>query len=118
MIKVDFLILHAYNFVDEIMYKWTEFGNSAENKHQRTQQIRALAAFKTNYTEFSLKECGIFIDSESCFLGASPFKLYGDFLLSIKCSLKEFGKSVSEAIESLSFWKKQKKEIVVNRKSS
>lgn len=100
------------------MYKWTEFGNSAEIKHQRTQQMRALAVFKTNYTEFPLKDCGIFIDSESCFLGASPFKVYGDFLLSIKCPLKEFGKSVSEAIESLSFWKKLRREIVVNRKSS
>lgn len=98
------------------MYKWSEFGNGADNKHQRVQQVKALNVFKTVYTEFPLTDCGIFIDSEICFLGASPFKLYGDFILSIKCPLKQFGIKICKAMKTLSFWNKRTGQI--NRKSA
>lgn len=99
------------------MYKWSEFGNSAENKHQRNQQVKALAAFESVCCEFPIQDCGIFIDSELCFLGASPFKLYGDSILTIKCPLKEFGSNINEVIEKLPLWKKQNGNLIINKKS-
>lgn len=101
------------------MYKRTEFGNNKENKHQEKQEKKALRIFESIYAKLPLEDAGIFIDSELCFLGTSPFKLYGDnCILIIKSPLKQFHLSASEAMKRLRFWKTIRGERIVNEKSN
>lgn len=101
------------------MYKRTEFGHNAENKHQRNQELKALDVFQSIRKKYPVKKCGIFIDPELCFIGASPFSLYGDnCLLCIKCPLKQFNKPMAEAMAKLPLWKKVRGEFEINQKSA
>lgn len=101
------------------MYKRKEFGNSKEIKHQGIQELKALKVFESVYAKSSLEDAGIFIDSELSFLGTSPFKLYGDnCILIIKCPLKQFHSSTSEAMKQLPLWKTIKGKQIINEKSN
>lgn len=52
------------------------------------------------------------------FLGATPFRLYGDNgVVSIKCPKKEFGKSLQDARKTISFWAGTAADRRVNYKS-
>lgn len=45
------------------------------------------------------------IKSNFEFIGASPFRLYGENgIVVIKCPKKEFGKSIKDAVKSIKFW--------------
>ncbi|XP_037025940.1 uncharacterized protein LOC119067203 [Bradysia coprophila] len=95
------------NHLDELVYKRSEFGNSATIKHQRLVERDALQFFQTLFDD-TLHDCGLFIDKEIFFLCASPLKLYGnDHTLNIKCPLKEYGKKFDEVIHKLPFWDKK-----------
>lgn len=100
------------------MYTRSELGHNAENRHQRFYEQKALDVISSIYKEFPIEKCGIGIDSELFFVGASPVARYGDnCLIFIKCPLKLFNKSVDEAIIKLPFWKKDRGQAVINEMS-
>lgn len=90
--------------LEELMYKRSEFGNSAAIKHHRLVAPDALKFFQ-NLFDDTLEDCGIFIDKELFFLCASPFKLYGrNHTLNIKCPVKEYRQIFDDVIHKFSFW--------------
>lgn len=100
------------------MYKRTEFGNNAANKHQRLVQRDALKVFENMFDEHVVEDCGIFIDKKLFFLCASPFKLAGsDHILSIKCPLKLYGKRFDDVIHKIPFWKKENNVMNLNKEN-
>lgn len=93
------------NHLEELMYKRSEFGNSAAIKHQRLVERDALKVFESLFDDHKIEDCGIFIDRELYFLCASPLKLYGrDHILNIKCPLKQYKKKFDDVIHKLPFW--------------
>ena len=64
-----------------------------------------------------LKKCGLFIDQEYFFLGATPDSIYENGIIEIKCPITAFGMCADEAIrlKKINFWKVDKKgEITLN----
>lgn len=57
------------NIVDEILYKNSQYANTAEVRHQRIYEVEALAIFADLYPFESIEKSGIFIDDELSFLG-------------------------------------------------
>lgn len=108
------------NILMELMYKRSEFGNSAPIKHQRLVERDALKIFKNLFKDHTVEDCGLVIDSKLYFICASPFKLYGnDHILSIKCPLKIYGKTLygkkfDDVIHQIPFWKKDGKCMNLN----
>ncbi|KAJ6639588.1 hypothetical protein Bhyg_12335 [Pseudolycoriella hygida] len=101
----------------EVMYTQAQLGNNAKNKHQRVQEVEALATFSRLYAKYPIDECGLVIDEELPYLGALPFRYYGsDHLLSIKCPLSAYKKSIAEA--KLQFWKVESGKKTLNKKST
>lgn len=99
------------------MYSQKQHGNNAQNKHQRVQEIEALGRFKEIYSGVQIDECGLFIDDELPYLGASPFRTVGaNHLLTIKCPLIEYKKGVEEA--KLQLWKTVAGQKTLNKKSA
>lgn len=91
--------------LEELMFKQSEFGNSAAIKHQRLVERDAIEVFQTLFYDYPLEDCGLFIDKELHFLGSSPLKLYGqNHLLNIKCPLTQYNKKFNDAIAKLPFW--------------
>lgn len=105
------------NLLDDIMYVQKEFGSTAEMRHQNLYEPTALGVFSSVHKDHDLTECGLFIDSELCFLCTSPLRLYGtDSVVIVKCPVKAYNKSFKEAIEKrlISYW--DKKSFTVNKK--
>lgn len=98
------------------MYKRSEFGNNAANKHQRLAQRDALKVFENLFDDHPVEDRGIFIDKKFYFLCASPFKLYGrDHILSVKCPLKLYGKQFDAVIDKIPFWKRENGYLNLNK---
>lgn len=96
------------NILEELLYKRSEFGNSAHIKHQRLVERDAFSAFETIFNEHNLQECGISIDAELSYLCTSPQKLWGKHhVLMVKCPIKQYGKRFEDVIHTLPFWKKE-----------
>lgn len=94
-----------------MLYKRSEFGNSAQIKHQRLVERDALDIFASLFNDHTIEECGIYIDRELYYICASPsaaqLKLYGrDHILNIKCPLKQYRKKFDKVIHELKFWNK------------
>lgn len=99
------------------MYTQSQLGNNAQNKHQRVQEVEALAMLKRIHPKSSIQECGLFIDDELPYLGAKPVRLFqSEYILSIKCPLSAYKKKVDEA--KISFWKTVSGERTLNKKSA
>lgn len=106
------------NILKELMYTRTEFGNSAQIKHQRLVERDALDMFESLFPHETLKECGLFIDKESSFLCSSPCRLYGkEHILNIKCPVKQYNKNFEDAISKISFFKRIGGDVTINEKS-
>lgn len=94
--------------VEDILYHNEQHSNTAELVHQRSHQKHALKTFCDNFKNEFIESCGIFIDAEHSFLGASPFRLCGqDGILMVQCPLKLHGKSILDSIHKklIPFWK-------------
>lgn len=105
------------NILAKLMYEHNEFAKTADLRHQRLFEVDALNCFSLVYPKHSLQSCGIFIDKEYSFLGASPLLLYGpDSIVVVKCPRKEYNKTFDDAIgpKSLKFWKKVRGNVSVN----
>lgn len=53
----------------EMLYSESEFGNSAENKHQRIYEKKALEMFSLRHKKYKLVKTGLYIDKEFSYLG-------------------------------------------------
>lgn len=93
--------------LEELLYKRSEFGNSAPIKHQRLVERDALRKFEELFDDYPLQDCGLFVDPDLYFLCANPTKLYGNDIVNIKCPLKQYGKTFDDAIRQIPFWKKK-----------
>lgn len=104
------------NILEELLYKRSEFGNSASIKHQGLVERDALKVFERLFNDFTLEECGIYLDRELHFICANPLKLYGkNHTLTIRCPLKQYGKTFDSAIKSIPFWKKKNESWEINK---
>ncbi|KAG4074917.1 hypothetical protein HA402_009342 [Bradysia odoriphaga] len=104
--------------VSEILYNNVQYANTAEMRHQRLYEKVALPIFTGLYPFEPVTKCGIFIDEEISFLGASPFMLYGDNgIVAIKCPKKAFGKCMNDALKTISFWTGTATDRRINYKS-
>lgn len=48
----------------------------------------------------TIEKCGLFIDKDHCYLGASPDGLYSDGLIEIKCPISAFGIDFDTAVRT------------------
>lgn len=106
--------------VDDILYHNNQYSKAAEFVHQRLYEKDALQIFCDNFRNEIIYTCGIFIDAEHSFLGASPFRLCGEeVLLMVQCPHKLYKKNIVDSIHKklISFWKVVDKVIQVNTKS-
>lgn len=106
--------------LDDIVYKKTAFSNTAELRHQQIYERKALHCFTLVHGSDYVSECGLFIDTDHCFLGASPFRLYGDNgIIVVKCPVKAFKKTIHQAIDSklINFWKTTSGVETINKTS-
>lgn len=86
--------------VEDILYHNIQHSNTADLTRQRLYEVEALEVFNNLYKKVSIDTCGIFIDEEYSFLGASPFRLFGqDGIVVIKCPKNAYKKSINDAIE-------------------
>lgn len=114
---LHFLLILCSPFTGEILYDKSQLGNNAQNRHQRVQEHEALERFKRIYPHKPIQECGLVIDEELPFLGASLFKLVGDdHILSIKCPLKAYQKNINEV--KLQFWTTKSAQRTINTRSA
>lgn len=105
---------------NEIIYKDLEFSDSAENRHQKIHENKALHFFSQLYGMNYISECGLIIDTDHCFLATSPFRLYGDNgILVIKCPVKAYKYDVQEAINRklIPLWKTVSRVATINKMS-
>lgn len=101
------------------MYKKSEFGNTAEIKHQRLVERDARKLFENLFDDHNLEEPGLFIDADLNFLCASPMRLYGkNHIVTIKCPQKQYNKKFEKVIGKLPFWKKEGGSMTINKKSN
>lgn len=94
--------------LEKIIYKNEEFSNTAEHRHQKIYEKKALSCFAQLHGAQYIRECGLIIDMDHCFLATSPIRLYGENgIVVIKCPLKAYKKSIQEAIEKklIPLWK-------------
>ncbi|KAG4076831.1 hypothetical protein HA402_004433 [Bradysia odoriphaga] len=109
------------NIVDDIVYKKLILGNNAELRHQRIYAKKALQCFIDAHGSNYLSECGIFIDEDHCFLGASPFRLHGPTgIVFVKCPVEAFKLNIDEAIDKklIAFWKRNNGVETINKSSA
>lgn len=57
--------------LDEMLYSDSEFGNTAEQRHQRLFETEALKMFNLRHNDYELEKTGLVIDKELSFLGLS-----------------------------------------------
>lgn len=81
--------------VEDILYHNNQYSNAAELVHQRLHERNALQIFCSTYRNEVIHTCGIFIDAEHGFLGASPFRLCGeDGIIMVQCPHKQYKKKL------------------------
>lgn len=109
------------NIVFDIIYKKTAFSNTADSRHQHIYEKKALQCFFDRHGSAYVSESGLFIDPVHCFLGATPFRLYGqDGTIFIKCPREAFKLKIEDAIEKkmIPIWKLVDSVVTVNKSSS
>ncbi|XP_028168468.1 uncharacterized protein LOC114358650 [Ostrinia furnacalis] len=105
------------NLVKDILYK-ESLSHVNSIKHGKENEKKALKQLALQ-ENVQITPCGLFIDEDIQYLGASPDGLIGDdTIVEIKCPITAFNKSVREAVENkkVSFYKINKRgEMVINQ---
>ncbi|KAL0840686.1 hypothetical protein ABMA28_015880 [Loxostege sticticalis] len=105
------------NIVKELLYKSSHLRNVSSIKHGRDSEKIALEQLSTQINK-EIKKCGLFIDQDLPFLGATPDGLCEDQIVEVKCPVTAHKVGIEEAIRNkkISFWKKDKSgELEVNK---
>lgn len=107
--------------LDKIVYQDEEFSNSAEHRHQKIYENKALSRFILMKGSLYLSECGLIIDENYSFLATSPFRLFGDTgIVVVKCPVKAYKKNIQEAIDEklIPLWKNVSGIETINKSSA
>lgn len=108
------------NLVENILYKCNlsniaAVAHGVENEHLALQQL----AIQENIT---IEPCGLFVDHEFPFIGATPDGLIGqDIIVEVKCPLVAFKNDLEECLKQnkIQIWKyNQKSELIEVNKNS
>lgn len=105
------------NLVKDILYK-DSIAHVSSIKHGRDNEEKALRQLEIQ-EKVTIRKCGLFIDDEIPYLGATPDGLVGeDTIVEIKCPLNVYNKSAIDAVKDkkLTFLKDVNGELVVNKK--
>lgn len=100
--------------VSTMLYKYS-LDHVSSIIHGKTNEPVALKQLE-NQEHVEVKKCGLFIDEQLFFLGASPDAVYENGIIEIKCPKSAFGMSTDDAIRSkkVNFWKYVKGELIIN----
>ncbi|CAG9792585.1 unnamed protein product [Diatraea saccharalis] len=105
------------NIVKDILYK-SNINYVSSIHHGQVNEQKAIAQL-CSQEKISITPCGLFIDEELPFLGASPDGLCGDdTIVEIKCPITAYKLGITEAInqKKVNFWVKNKKdELYINQ---
>ncbi|XP_063386965.1 uncharacterized protein LOC134672945 isoform X1 [Cydia fagiglandana] len=105
------------NFVKDLLYK-VNIDHVPSIKHGKENETMALKQLEKEHN-LSIRPCGLHIDAELPFLGATPDGLCGDdMIIEIKCPITAHRMGIDEAIKckKVTFWKRTKKGEEVNKK--
>lgn len=83
--------------VKSILYTY-KLDNIASIKHGRDNESKALQQLSVQENTV-IEKCGLFIDMEHCFLGATPDGLCNEGLVEVKCPSSVFGIDPDSAIQ-------------------
>lgn len=106
----------AKNLVKEIIYK-KDLSHVASVQHGITNEKLAIEQLEKQLGQ-KIYPCGLFIDHEIPFLGATPDGLIGDdTIVEIKCPISSYRTSLEDAIatKKVNFWKKSGAVLTVNK---
>ncbi|KAH9637625.1 hypothetical protein HF086_007339 [Spodoptera exigua] len=105
------------NFVKNIIYP-KSLSHVPSLKHGIENEGTALEQLEGQLNT-KIEPCGLFIDKNLPFLGATPDGVIGeDTIVEIKCPITAFKTSIEDAINKrkINFWKKSKDGLVINKK--
>lgn len=83
--------------VKSLLYTYN-LDNVPAIKHGRENEYKALAQL-SKQENITINKCGLFIDSEHCFLGATPDGICEEGIIEIKCPSSAFGMNPDNAID-------------------
>ncbi|CAG4936655.1 unnamed protein product [Colias eurytheme] len=106
----------CHNIVRDIIYK-NNIDHVLAIKHGKDNEKIAIKQLE-NQEGIKIEACGLFIDEELPFLGATPDGLHGDSaIVEIKCPLSAYKSGLDEAIakKKVTFWKETSKGLEINK---
>lgn len=105
--------INSAPLVKSMLYSYT-LDHITSIKHGKENEGRALAQLALQES-IDIEECGLFIDSEHFFLGASPDALFEGGIIEIKCPSSAYGLDVETAIrqKKIKVWKAVSKDNLV-----
>ncbi|KAI5630711.1 yqaJ-like viral recombinase domain-containing protein [Phthorimaea operculella] len=88
--------LNSAPLVKSLLYSYSldhvpAIKHGKENEETAIQQL-------SRQENINIEKCGLFIDEDHCFLGASPDGLYKDGIVEIKCPISIHGMDIDDAI--------------------
>lgn len=94
--------------VESILYK--DISNLKQIAHGTFYEKNAIEKLE-ELERIKVTKCGLFIDGEINFLGATPDGIAGDSIVEVKCPFSIFEKNIDEAIldGKLTVWSRQRK---------
>lgn len=106
--------ISSAGLVKNLLYKYS-LDHVAAIQHGKANEKIALDQLG-NQENIVFDQCGLFIDDEHFFLGATPDALFANGIVELKCPISAFGMDPDEAIKAkkIKFWKIEKNEIKVN----
>ena len=106
--------ISSASLVKKLLYKYS-LDHVAAIRHGKDNEKSALDQLEKQET-LVFQKCGLFIDDEHFFLGATPDALFEEGIVEIKCPISAFGMNPDDAIKAkkIKFWKIQNNEIKIN----
>lgn len=74
-------------------------------KHGKVNEVIAIRQLEKQLN-ISIHKCGLFVDEQFFFLGASPDGIFGEGIIEVKCPISAFGMNADDAIKDkkIKFW--------------
>ncbi|KAL4720785.1 hypothetical protein ACJJTC_015668 [Scirpophaga incertulas] len=108
----------CHNMIKELLYK-SKIDHISAIKHGKDSEKIAIKQLETQ-EKIKIEPCGLFIDEEIPFLGATPDGLSSndhDTIIEIKCPLTAYKIGLEDAIKNrkVTFWKDTKHGLQINK---